>query len=535
MPSLFIFHTEEGDIPITASLDSALRRIRSSTASIFLWVDAICINQQNAIEKSIQIRQMGTIYQSAHRVLAWIGHEENNSHDAMETLHQVRRERGISPSQELPLRTDTDWNNVDALLSRSWFTRVWIVQELVLGSDVLVLCGGDEISWDDLFESIKECELQLNANLPDSKGIRILSNAGPAYALGFTRHLFKSGRSKTSFLDLLEAFSYTKSTKPCDKLFALLGLASDVDEEEFNPDYDSELGKVVRRYAETFVKKGRALDLLYRAGLSKSSTPSSWIPDWTADEFPHTISTWDAGTAGAFYAGRHAPPEASLHEGGDLPILKIEGVLIDSITSMHEIRMGSGAYVSFTNATDDIRKHTEFLRDYPTGESLERVMLLLPIGDANRPQSESPQERLASSQRHNTAPTDRSRSAWPDNLADEILSIDTSGDVTKYAERSYESKQIVSLYWQTAADFTKRLNRAAFCTTERRYAGLAPGKAQKGDKICLFRGGKVPFILRETSIVGQYRLVGECYIHGIMYGEMVEHLEGRLEESIYLV
>lgn len=526
----FLFQTEDGDIPITASLDSAMRCIRSKRAPVFAWADAICINQKNPVEKSSQTRLMRTIYQSAQQVLAWIGNEEDNSHNAIETLCRIRHGQQDQISEELPKRTDGVWNDIDALLARSWFTRIWIVQELVLGSNVMMLCGKDEISWDDFFESLKKCELQLNAQQsPGSE--EILSNAGPAYALGFTRHLLKSGRRKPGLLELLEAFYYTKATLKCDKLFALLGLASDVDDEEFNPDYDTELGKVLRRYAEKFVKKGRALDLLYRAGMAKSSLTSSWIPDWTGDEFPQTISTWDARKTGGFYAGRDALPEASL-QGGDPPVLKIEGVLIDSITSTNEIRMGTSAFVSFTDAMDDIRNYTKFLREYPTGEELETVMLRLPIGDANRPHLESPQERLASYGQRTTTTT--SREGWPDNLSDEILSISPDGDMTKYSEKSYHSRQLVTKYWQTAAGFTKRISNAAFCTTEKRYAGLIPGKAQKGDKICLFRGGRVPFVLRESSVAGRYRLVGECYIHGIMYGEALEWLEGKREESIYL-
>lgn len=63
------------------------------------------------------------------------------------------------------------------------------------------------------------------------------------------------------------------------------------------------------------------------------------------------------------------------------------------------------------------------------------------------------------------------------------------------------------------------LGRRMF-TTRDEYIGLGPNGMQSGDLIALFEGGKVPFVVRKKG--EKYKLVGECYIHGIMSGERFE-------------
>lgn len=59
----------------------------------------------------------------------------------------------------------------------------------------------------------------------------------------------------------------------------------------------------------------------------------------------------------------------------------------------------------------------------------------------------------------------------------------------------------------------------SFFGTKGGYMGLGPKILQPGDVVCVLAGGEVPFILRPDH--GYYRLVGECYLHGIMNGEAI--------------
>lgn len=542
-PPTFSLNTPKGSIPITASLHSALRCIRERGESILLWADAVCINQEDSLEKSIQIRLLPTIFQSAERVIAWIGSERDNSHRVMETLMQIRFKSQTSKSdswpenlpriplawagKEVPSLTDGFWDDIDMLLGRSWFERIWIVQELVLPSNVFIVCGKSEINWDHFFEALIICENGLDPeDRSNSQKFRILRHAGPAYALGQTRRRFKVDGRKYNLLELLELFAYTKATRKRDKLFALLGLASDAGEMAFNPDYDSQMKDIIRRYAGQFVKRGQAMDLLYRAGTSKSYPFCSWIPFWTRDEFPKTISTW-AAADGSFYAGQGTPPGARLQDR-DPSVLVANGFSIDSIVSISNTTEDKSNVISFVWA---IRALIGYLKDYPTGEKHEELMLKLPIGNAKRPHLESTKDRLLSYRGLKEPEED-----WPPNLGDEISTLSFDQDGMDFLQKLH-TREIVSKYWQTAVAFANRISNGTFCVTKRGYAGLVPGDAEVGDEICVIHGGVVPFVLRNSNsenMLYSYKLIGECYIHGIMYGEALS-FEGIQEQDFYLV
>jgi hypothetical protein len=76
------------------------------------------------------------------------------------------------------------------------------------------------------------------------------------------------------------------------------------------------------------------------------------------------------------------------------------------------------------------------------------------------------------------------------------------------------------------------LRRLCFIT-EHGSIGMGPPAIQPGDVVAILFGAKAPFILRPTDIDGEYRLIGQCYVNGIMHGEHIEKLKakGRFEES----
>lgn len=522
-PSL---ETPDGNILLTISLNDVLKRLRQTGASIMLWADAICINQTDITEKGLQIRLMGDIYHKALRVVAWLGHEYDGSDLAIESLKKIRLPVPVSHSRFVNMNgsegailssgtvsdwTGNTWAHINQLVDRDWFKRVWITQELVLGSDIVIMCGETEMDWDHFFEALTIYEKEINSgHLLDLEKIQLLNHTGPAYSLGRVRRRLKDEDRKHSLLELLELFAHTQATLECDKLFALLGLAHDSNDDEFNPDYDSTIEEIVRRYASAFVRRGATMELLYRSGLSKAYSFCSWIPRWTEGDFPQTISTWDA-TGGKFYAGRRAPPVANI---GIPSALEVTGSSVDVIKSIHHIRMWPNQQF---DSMADFQNQFKHLTEYPTGETPADVLLWLPIGNAKRPHLESDFDKLRSYKPF----LNQEVEDWPDNFREVILSISPEEAPEKYAKLPRESQIILSNYWKTAVAFSKRLSNAVLCFTTKGYVGLCPNGTVADDKICLLNGGRVPFVLRKGD--GEsYTLVGECYIHGIMHGEALK-------------
>jgi hypothetical protein len=533
----FYFQTSEGKIALTVSLHGALQSIRDKEYAVLLWADAVCIDQESQLEKRVQIRLMREIFQSAEEVIAWLGEEKDNSHEAIETLLQIRVESkkpdawpdGLSAIplswgiRDMPGLRDQIWKDINLLLGRNWFRRSWIVQELILASNVSISCGRWTLNWDDFFEALKICREKLQSEKQmDSDHGPLLDDSDPAYALGLTRQsriMFSDaifGR-KFNLLELLDLFAYTKATHERDKIFALLGLAADCAGEVFDPDYESTMEDVVRRYASEFVRKGRVLDLLYRAGTSKSYPFCSWIPFWTRENFPKTISTW-RGENGNFHAGGKGLLRAQLL-AGNTDILVVRGFLFDTITEMNVTRMDKSDIISVVNSmltSIDSLKSTS----YPTGETRQELKLKLPIGSAGRAYLEPTTKDFIPRE---IVTTGESKTPdWPPDLEKNIPRVGSIQEMLSFLKKPEDARELTWKYWCTAAVFAKRLSNGTFCVTKKGYIGIVPGDSQVGDEVCVFGGAAVPFVMRrndgeEDNMV--YTLIGEGYVHGIMYGE----------------
>ncbi|KAK4182912.1 hypothetical protein QBC35DRAFT_135831 [Podospora australis] len=562
--------TPEGAIWITASCHSVLRRIRSITgrsngshAPQPIWIDAICINQSDHHEKTSQIRLMREIFQSAHCVWGWLGDELDDSALAIQTLLQIRANHLVVneekewpqnlaypprswklPEEGIPPNDDATgvWRAIACLLERPWFKRAWITQEIVLSRHLWIICGtSDEILWDTLYEASrvtlsvvsKVVQRGFQSPLPG------FSSAEPAIlALGRIRRLYQQGNVKLDFLTLLQRFSYTQASLDRDKLFALLGLASDTSEDVFDPDYKSFLETVVMRYAREFVKRDKGLDMLYRAGISKGAESfASWIPNWTAEDGMHTrtISTWQS-SKGPFEAcldsetGFFAQVSEGLSEGfsgGYRPSLQLTATVIDTITEIGDKTLKESDIWTVQN---EILRKLDEMPTYPTGEPISEVKARLPIGDAAHPYYET--EATVPADLAPEAGVARTSQRW--EFEPSALFVPTIQTFFNFLRNSDQAvKENMWRYWRTAAAFSLRLGHGArYCRTSRGYAGLVPYETKPGDVAAIVHGAVVPFIFRAAEeangVQGDggedkgekaFSLIGECYIHGLMHGE----------------
>jgi hypothetical protein len=143
------------------NLASALRHLRYQDKPRTLWVDAVCINQMDDVEKSSQVKRMGALDRSAPRVIAWLGpeKEKEDSALAMSVLQRLgaqvvlTTDNRIRPSPEATYRdyylSTTDfpfsprlWESLRRLFNRPWFERLWVAQEMLLANQIsLFQCG----------------------------------------------------------------------------------------------------------------------------------------------------------------------------------------------------------------------------------------------------------------------------------------------------------------------------------------------------------------------------------------------------------
>lgn len=134
---------------ITENLQSALNHIRSAERSHLLWVDAICIDQYNVHERNHQVAMMGTIFASASEVRIWLGDKADYSQFGMNVLGYLAAGRGFEdqpPWETLP--PQLVHQGLQDILGRSWFHRIWTVQEAALSSyRTTIMCGNEILAW----------------------------------------------------------------------------------------------------------------------------------------------------------------------------------------------------------------------------------------------------------------------------------------------------------------------------------------------------------------------------------------------------
>lgn len=166
-------------LPVTENLAAALGYLRYSDESRTLWIDAICINQQDVSERSEQVTKMPSVYRLAARVVVWLGLGSAQSRLALSTLHhlgqqvEVLRELRMARSPDavqngshdeenwykrvegLPYDQET-WDAILSFFKRSWFSRVWVMQEVSMAVDGqhVIQCGDDTIPWKDFRKAV---------------------------------------------------------------------------------------------------------------------------------------------------------------------------------------------------------------------------------------------------------------------------------------------------------------------------------------------------------------------------------------------
>ena len=113
----------EHDLPVTKNLHTALLHLRNFSLKRIIWVDAICINQENTEEKVQQIQLMAKIYGRANRVLVWLGEAADDSDQALEEICAAGGKATNS------LNNKTIQPALLALLQRKWFRRIWVREQ----------------------------------------------------------------------------------------------------------------------------------------------------------------------------------------------------------------------------------------------------------------------------------------------------------------------------------------------------------------------------------------------------------------------
>ncbi|PNP38003.1 hypothetical protein TGAMA5MH_10102 [Trichoderma gamsii] len=481
---------------IGKNLESALRHLRYTSKPRTLWIDAICINQNDNAEKAAQVIRMADIYSLAARVVVWLGPAEDDSELAISTLAYLGAQvettldayRLTSPGAEEPMWYDIDcslpysdaqWKAIECLILRAWFTRVWTAQEIHLANRLAIIQVGNATLLWSLFRRATEC-LKDKPNHGEER--LSLSKVTSSTLNGKGRPLS----------DLFRRFAHRDCSNGHDKVYGLMAMVPPAFVAATRPDYTQPVSKT---YADAFIADTKLLERWEIFGCDVADRTSdfddvpSWVPDLKSKKRHMYYSGLLQFTAGNSRLDYQFVDSSKFRVRG-LRCATVKRVGIYAILHPQAILFAIRLW-----EPEDLYTGT-----YVTGE---------PLIDAFA-------KTLLQNDLRERNPTDK---GWP-----------TLAEWRAYCKRHIFSESAEPLEILNSSHYlddmvSGRCGRRVYMETEEGYIGLGPRGCKPGDIICVIPGCNSPVVIRETDN-GNFRLVGSSFVYGLNDGQA---LLGRLK------
>ncbi|RBA13274.1 hypothetical protein FPRO05_13701 [Fusarium proliferatum] len=579
------FFTPQGSIPITASLASILRRLRDEQKPHFYWADGLCINQSDVAEKEVQVSLMGIIYSSAIRVVCDLGEETENSTlilDAMERYWKRNIRRGLMLSQGdsmtlsgesaakllgIPYLRDEEADAVEQVegeewparylefISAPWFHRLWVVQEFVLGRDVVMVIGRRHIPWGQLwagtmwYKGVKWPWEQAEYTNEDLTSLFTSYYSMCLVRLGRLMDLNTlHGREFNDIIKLLRggfgmdheilplsmvSFCSHACSVPRDRYFAILGMVDEDDKEKalsLRPDYTCPMRDITMRFWKHAMQTQSGVDLLLLTGLpGRVEEYPSWIRDLTVPKPLQHIWVRRPMATGCHAAGGPVSTWSIDFSKDDSDQCFVQGYHIDDITDMssnvasdpfnfvamaHWIQEAFNFFTGPESSVVDLDTLYPLTAD-PVHEVALKVMMDYNKEDTMKPDDEEINEMLC-------VGLSLPLVAFSEDTEEEAAEREASEEETVMARIISGFQDEMSTLEQLFVRIHKTRG-LGFYKTKKGLFALLPKETRPGDSIWILKGCRLPVALRpSTSHDDSYEFVGGGYVYGIMNGEMLE-------------
>lgn len=329
---------EGSALRVTANREAALKALRPlrhteslESSARPVWIDAICINQQNLYERSAQVAQMGEIYRLAGSTIIYLGNEDKDStflHSMAQDYMQESTQRSyygesITRKTGAPeFREERQLQSLRSVSARPWFTRTWIIQEVMLSRSLHVLIGRHTYPW-SVFVNLQSLLTGAHGySLPtvvrmywqfaheygkrSRPGDAYMGELKPPSMDGTTGYIERADNGSHFDLaywrlcDLLRQTGHFQCRDPRDKLFALVPLFEPPIPALLCPDYTKTVAEV---YIDLswFLLEYDVYQGLEWAEHYQSEVLPSWVIDWRQTAMAQPLSEgfnregWRAG------------------------------------------------------------------------------------------------------------------------------------------------------------------------------------------------------------------------------------------------
>ncbi|KAH7195604.1 heterokaryon incompatibility protein-domain-containing protein [Fusarium oxysporum] len=471
---------------VRPNLHAALRAFRQPHEAKLIWVDAVCINQQDQGERNRQVLQMNQIYSQAQVVDVWLG-TANTTSDAgvaflttfytlvyHDTNYQQSPSRDARTASIYPDSTPfhefyapilklldeprllTVFNHAVAFLANSWWRRIWTLQESVLCPNVICWSGSKTFPFEYLLGLSHFLYHLVNHDAYKGALAHRDMTLGALMLVEYLRKDMVARRGIGLTMALYSTWNRA-SSDPRDKVIGLLGIIEPRD--SLKPEYSWPVEKVYRvAMRAALVEDGNlnCLGLISEKKESRNKNLASWVPDFELHSEPFK----------------------------------------DYITSLSKVLNKWSIYKTFMSPE---RSPPDITTDEDDSETQAMAFWRTVLVDLN-------QGRLASTKGGRPKRLDK-------NDLQDLLQLETPEGMEGLLSTWESCLRPIYRQLRLIEQFNRR-----FFRTEKGYMGLGPPDIQPGDAICLLLGGCVAYALRRSA-QETWIYVGECYIHGIMDGE----------------
>ncbi|KAI1290663.1 heterokaryon incompatibility protein-domain-containing protein [Xylaria venustula] len=503
-------------VEVTDNLYSALRRLRYADRNRLIWIDAVCINQNDQEEKEVQVNMMRRVYSDCIAGVCWLGdfsksantvalEQANGVVDFIQFLNDNCRGR-CPPTLATQSQRKAIGAALRIMMDAAWWHRIWTVQEVVLPATSDLVWGTVSIPWKSM--------IYAQTVLTNSPGIEKLQSPidlwdffhpdTTTFFFTVPIHSLRMIASESSTpIDLFYRFRSRSATDPRDKVYGLMGLMKKIGFERIqSADYNMDIVTLLKILGIELIQINNLKHWVGQSG-SPHTLPGlpSWAVDFTREDLSQSIDGlywWEHRLVyDKFDADGRKAANWLYNKEESKTYLILKGIKTDWI--IHVI----------PPLTAEPPHPTAMKNDQLAAVDAQiqhwRVALQAFIDD------------LAT--KVNVSDADRDKMWTSFNKACTGNFSDTSPDLDGVEKWKLEI-----------------LRSKAIAVTNEAVVGLVPRMTQFGDQIHVMIGGRVPFVTREmrslpenpnivpTIKVGEqsvaiHTLVGDCYIDGVMYGE----------------
>ncbi|KAH8750648.1 heterokaryon incompatibility protein-domain-containing protein [Hyaloscypha finlandica] len=535
----------------TPNLRLALRHLESEH---FYWIDALCIDQSNDKERGHQVRLMTEIYRNASAVQAWLGLEEGGSEMGMELLNTIEAE--ITENKHLvdfdkqfhfslydSLKNEAyrvHWDGLQQILKRSYWTRLWIIQELVVppvSAEVWLLCGSSKAQFTTLVlldehfnvfqHDLPKIVLQGSVEelITDFAASGYKARNIAAHADIWSSLSREEGHAVTT-LNFLQFYWDQSCSDPRDKIYALLGVTFPYPRLEFPITYATPVLDVYKNFAQYEIAGSKTLDILTYAGYDQMQSPvqPSWVPDWQSNERHRMIkpSYRSSGSLSSISG-----------DSADGNTLTTRAFNLGEITSLFE----TGTYYSiesddvlatvFANGKKELYSWLDFIKNasqvpaQKVGWSTTNMKIayellfyldILP----HEAELELPPNKFY----------ELCESADIASPGKELSKLEEERLLDRVLYGMRRRRQLCSINLAPSVHGLKNQDPPDPANREgETVMGVCSRNARTGDVVTVVRGCKYPILLRRVEDRKKYEVIGVIYVCGFMEGEALKRFE----------